>query len=88
MWVHANATEHMYDDIHKKLKTGNGTGYTNPNLYSQILMSDFYRSLELATVAGIKYDELIRVGNWEFKFALPREEGLLPVIKHAQFNGW
>ena len=27
-------------------------------------------------------------GNWEFKFAKPRQSGQLPAIIHAQFNGW
>lgn len=51
-------------------------------------MSDFYGSLEQATASGIQYGELVSEGNWEFIFAAPRQEGLLPVIKHAQFNGW
>lgn len=88
MWVHGNATEHMYEDVYAKIVAGEGTAYTNPNLYTQELMSDFYGSLEQATVSGIQYGELISAGNWEFIFAAPRQEGLLPVIKHAQFNGW
>ena len=32
--------------------------------------------------------EKITQGNWEFIFAQPRQAGQLPVIKHAQFNGW
>ena len=88
MWVHGNATEHMYDEVYAKIIAGEGTAYTNPNLYTQRLMSDFYSSLEQATSSGIKYGELISSGNWEFIFAPPRQEGLLPVIKHAQFNGW
>lgn len=88
MWVHGNATEHMYEDVYAKITAGEGTAYTNPNLYTQELMSDFYGSLEQATVSGIQYGELISAGNWEFIFAAPRQEGLLPVIKHAQFNGW
>lgn len=88
MWVHGNATEHMYEDVYAKIIAGEGTAYTNPNLYTQELMSDFYGSLEQATVSGIQYGELISTGNWEFIFAAPRQEGLLPVIKHAQFNGW
>ena len=88
MWAHGNATEHMYEDVYAKIMAGEGTAYTNPNLYTQELMSDFYGSLEQATVSGIKYGELIPAGNWEFIFAPPRQEGLLPVIKHAQFNGW
>ena len=88
VWVHGNATEHMYEDVYARIMAGEGTAYTNPNLYTQELMSDFYGSLEQATVSGIKYGELISAGNWEFIFAPPRQEGLLPVIKHAQFNGW
>ncbi len=88
MWVHGNATKHMYEDVYAKIIAGEGTAYTNPNLYTQELMSNFYGSLEQATVSGIQYGGLISAGNWEFIFTAPRQEGLLPVIKHAQFNGW
>jgi hypothetical protein len=88
MWVHGNATEHMYEDVYKGISTGNGTAYTNPDLYSQELMNDFYGSLEQATSSGITYGEKITSGNWEFIFATPRQEGQLPVIKHAMFKGW
>ena len=37
---------------------------------------------------GINYGEIINQGNWEFKFAKPRQSGQLPAIIHAQFNGW
>ena len=88
MWVHGNATEHMYEDVYKGITTGNGTAYTNPNLYTQEIMSDFCGSLQEATKSGIVYGEKITQGNWEFIFAQPRQAGQLPVIKHAQFNGW
>ena len=88
MWVHGNATEHMYEDVYKGITTGNGTAYTNPNLCTQEIMSDFYGSLQQATKSGIVYGEKITQGNWEFIFAQPRQAGQLPVIKHAQFNGW
>ncbi len=39
MWVHGNATEHMYEDVYKGITTGNGTAYTNPNPYTQEIMS-------------------------------------------------
>ena len=85
MWVHGNATEHMYQDFY------NGTAYTkctNPKLYTQELMSDFYGSLQKATKSGIIYEEKITQGNWEFIFARPRQAGQFPVVKHAKFNGW
>lgn len=88
MWVHGNATEHMYEDVYKGITTGNGTAYTNPNLCTQEIMSDFYGSLQEATKSGIVYGEKITQGNWEIIFVQPRQAGQLPVIKHAQFNGW
>ena len=88
MWVHGNATEHMYEDVYKRISIGNRTAYINPHLYTQELMGDFYGSLEMATYSGIKYGEKITKGNWEFIFSEPRKEGQLPVIKHSKFNGW
>ncbi len=41
-----------------------------------------------ATSNGIKYRELMKVGNWELKFAPPREPGQLPALIHSQFCGW
>lgn len=73
MWVHGNATEHMYEDVYKGITTGNGTAYTNPNLYTQEIMSDFCGSLQEATKSGIVYGEKITQGNWEFIFAQPRQ---------------
>ncbi|MCM1496387.1 MAG: hypothetical protein NC089_11390 [Bacteroides sp.] len=88
MWVHGNATDHIYDDVYKGIITGKGTAYTNPNLYTQEIMSDFHGALQEVTKSGIVYGEVITQGNWEFIFAQPRQAGQLPVIKHAQFNGW
>ena len=88
MWVHGNATEHIYEDVYKGMASGNGTAFTNHNLYTQELMNDFYGALEQATKSGITYGEKINSGNWEFIFAKPRQEGQLPVIKHSMFNGW
>ena len=63
-------------------------GYTNPDLYSQLLLEDFQGALESATTSGIKYGEIIVNGKWEFIFAPPRAKGQLPVIKHSVFSGW
>ena len=87
IWVHGNATEHIYEDVYKGITSGNGTAFTNPNLYTQELMTDFYGALEQATKSEITYGEKINSGNWEFIFAKSRQEGNLPVIKHSKFNG-
>lgn len=80
VWVHGNATEHIYQDA---IKAGGNT-----NLYSQQLLTDFKGALQQATQNGIKYNEIMTVGNWEFKFAPAREAGQLPALIHSQFNGW
>ena len=49
MWVHGNASEHIYEDVYKGFTVGSGTAHTNPDLYSQLLLSDFHGSLESAT---------------------------------------
>ena len=88
IWVHGNATEHIYEDVYKGITSGNGTAFTNPNLYTQELMTDFYGALEQATKSEITYGEKINSGNWESIFAKSRQEENLPVIKHSKFNGW
>ena len=51
--MHGNVTEHMYEDVYKGIITRSGTAYTNPNLYTQEIMSDFYGSIQEATKSGI-----------------------------------
>lgn len=48
---------------------------------SQTLLSSFQNSVKGAVMQGIKYDEIMYVGNWELIFSKPRGDGLLPVIK-------
>lgn len=116
IWVHGNATEHMYEDVSKLINNPWGKEYVNSmtgkggqmmidgkmvqlpkesmspwldsKYYSQLLLEDFRASLIQVTKDGIPFDELKTVGNWEFKFSQPRQPGQLPVLKHAQFNGW
>ena len=86
--IDGNATEHIYEDLYKGVIKENGTAYTNPNLYTQEIINDFYGALKEVTKSEIAYGEKVIQGNWEFIFARPRKEGQLPVIKHALFNGW
>ncbi len=53
----------MYENVYKRFASGNGTAFTNPNLYTQELMTDFYGTLEQATKSGITYGEKINCGN-------------------------
>lgn len=47
MWVHGNATEHMYEDVYKGITTGNGTAYTNYNFdtYNSLTPNWYYKVL-------------------------------------------
>jgi hypothetical protein len=78
MWVHPNATEHMFEYVTRNLNHSR-------NINSQQMLSSFESALNQAVKNGVQFDKMIKVGNWEFKFAAPRGEGLLPVVKHAQY---
>ena len=79
-WVHPNGTKHMVEYI-----TRNPMSHGMP-INSQTLLSSFQNSVSSAVKQGIKYDEIINVGNWELIFSKARGDGLLPVIKHAVYR--
>ncbi|MEH7769467.1 pre-toxin TG domain-containing protein, partial [Bacillus pumilus] len=78
-WVHPNGTKHMVEYI-----TRDATTHGMP-INSQTLLSSFQSSVNNAAKQGIKYEEIMKVGNWELIFSKPRGDGLLPVIKHAVY---
>lgn len=78
-WVHPNGTKHMVEYI-----TRDATTHGMP-INSQTLLSSFQSSVNNAVKKGIKYEEIMNIGNWELIFSKPRGDGLLPVIKHAVY---
>ena len=79
-WVHPNGTKHMLEYI-----TRESMSHGMP-INSQTLLSSFQNSVSDAVKQGVKYDEIMNVGNWELIFSKPRGNGLLPVIKHAVYR--
>ncbi|MEL3959257.1 pre-toxin TG domain-containing protein [Caldifermentibacillus hisashii] len=79
-WVHPNGTKHMVEYI-----TRDATIHGMP-INSQTLLSSFQSSVKDAVKEGIKYEEIMNIGNWELIFSKPRGDGLLPVIKHAVYR--
>ncbi len=65
--------------------TKNAVSHSMP-INSQTLLSSFENSVTGAVKQGVKYDEIMNVGNWELIFSKPRGEGLLPVIKHTVYR--
>jgi hypothetical protein len=86
-WVNPNGTKHIIDELTSS-KTRHQLKQANPNLYSQFLLFDYYKSVNRISSRKILYGEKIVSGNWEFIFAEARNGGKYPVIKHAQFTGW
>ena len=78
-WVHPNGTKHMVEYI-----TRDATTHGMP-INSQTLLSSFQNTVKNAVKEGIKYEEIMNIGNWELIFSKPRGDGLLPVIKHAVY---
>lgn len=86
MWAHGNATEHIYETM-ISIKATPALKNSNPRLYEQFILYDYYKSLGNAVKNGIVYNKKIIEGNWEFIFAKPRENSKYPVIKHSKFSG-
>lgn len=86
MWTHGNATEHMYEAM-ISIKESPRLKGSNPNLYSQFILYDYYKSLGRAIKKGINFKTTVRIGNWEFAFAQARNGQNYPVVKHALFTG-
>jgi hypothetical protein len=85
MWTHGNATKHIYEAIlsskdDPKLKE------SNPKLYTQFILFDYWKSLNAAVSSGITYEKKIYSGKWEFIFSKPRKNSDNPVVKHARFK--
>src|SRR5205085_12552083 len=83
-WVDPNETKHMLEYIQGKIITH------NMPMNSQALLTSFESAVNQAISEGIIWKEAIVINNWELVFDLPRKEGLLPTIFHANFkpNGW
>ncbi|MDO5296750.1 MAG: filamentous hemagglutinin [bacterium] len=86
MWTHGNATEHMAEAI-TSLKDNPRLKYSNPKLYTQFILYDYWQSIQQAVINGIKYDTGITIGNWQFAFSRPFPGKKNPVVIHAKFTG-
>ncbi len=86
MWTHNNATKHMHEAI-LSLKDNPKLKDTNPKLYTQFILYEYWRALGSSVKHGITYEKKVYSGNWEFIFSKPRRSGYNPVIKHAKFTG-
>lgn len=83
-WVNPNGTKHMYEYVTRN-EQHIGT-FTMP-ISSQSMLTEFEAALKSAlNKNGLKLDEMIHGGDWEFIIVPPREEGLNYVIKHSRYN--
>lgn len=86
MWAHNNATKHMHEAI-LSIKDNPKLKNTNPKLYTQFILYEYWRALGSAVKNGVTYNKKQYSGNWEFIFSKPRKPGDNSVIKHAKFTG-
>ncbi|MBR6366082.1 MAG: hypothetical protein IKS10_08325 [Lachnospiraceae bacterium] len=85
-WTHNNATKHMHEAI-LSLKDNPRMKNTNPKLYTQFILYEYWRALQDAVQHGVTFEKKVYAGKWEFIFSKPRKEGDNPVVKHAKFTG-
>ncbi len=86
MWTHNNATKHMHEAL-LSIKDNPRLKSTNPKLYTQFILYDYWRALGSTVKNGVTYDKKLYSGNWEFIISKPRKPGNNTVIKHAKFTG-
>ena len=83
-WVNPNGTKHMYEYITRE---GQHIGTFTTPVSSQSILKEFESALsEAVRNNGLKVDEMIYGGDWEFIITTPRKEGLNYVVKHARYN--
>ena len=87
LWTHGNATEHMYEAASSIKAQAPRIVNSNPNLYSQFILYDYYKSLGKVIKNGVKYGSRVTVGKWEFIIVKSRADDKYPVVKHALFIG-
>lgn len=74
----------MYEYV---TRDGQHIGTLTTPINSQSILTEFEFALKDAIHKnGLKLDEIIYGGEWEFIIVSPREEGLNYVIKHARYN--
>ena len=78
-WVHPNGTKHMGEYV-----TRNPISHGMP-MKSQGILASFESAVDTAVAQGVRYENVMKVGNWELVFSQPKSEGLLSVIKHALY---
>jgi len=86
IWTHGNATKHIHEAI-LSLKDNPKLKGTNPKLYTQFILYDYWKSLSRIVKNGVKYNRKLISNNWEIILAPPRKDGYNPVVKHAKFSG-
>ena len=60
---------------------------SNPKLYAQFILYDYYKNLNNVVKYGIQYQKILMSGSWEFILSKPRKQEYYPVVKHARFTG-
>lgn len=66
-----NATEHVYEAVSSK-NDNPRLKNSNPDLYTQFILYDFYKSVSKVVRNGINYEKRITSGRWDFVFSRPR----------------
>ena len=87
LWTHGNATEHMYESVTSINNRAPSIINSNPHLFSQLILYDYYKSLGKAVSKGTQYGSKVTIDSWEFIIVPSRDGGKYPVVKHALFTG-
>jgi len=86
VWVHPNATEHIFDDLRGVVDRG--ASCQTIDLAAQSRLASLQAAVAEASGGGTPpIGQMIKVGGWELKFGNPAASGMLPVLYHARYVG-
>lgn len=82
VWVHGNATEHLFEYAHGLFEKG--VSQDAVNMATQAQLKSLQSAVSSVTAQGLNYGKNYEIGGWQLQFAAPREAGQLPALIHAQ----
>lgn len=83
VWVHPNATKHMQEYLTRN--TPANSLETLKRINNQAMLLSFHSTVNTSLTNGVKYNQIMNVGQWELKFSMKAKDKF-PVVMHAVYK--
>ncbi|WP_336028529.1 RHS repeat-associated core domain-containing protein, partial [Acinetobacter pittii] len=83
VWVHPNATKHMQEYLTRNTPANSLEALRRIN--NQAMLLSFHSAVNTALTNGVKYNQIMNVGQWELKFSMKAKDKF-PVVMLAVYK--